>query len=181
MDAPGEVAAPELGRARVELPARLGVARVEGRWTADPARVEGVRAVPRSAERGVRLGSAEDGRLTGASRVVVAAATGLRPTVGVLARVPAVPLRAAPALADGRAVRDTPSAPDRDTPSARVVERVVERVAPDPAAVRDAPLLDPTPVVGMRRFTELTPSGREFTAPATAVLDAAVGEAVGRR
>jgi len=151
------VAEPRVGAA---LPVRTRPVGVPAR--ADPV----LRVVPplRAAAPvfGTRLGNDADGRLAGPPRVVRATDTGVRPTVGVrAARSPAavLVLGAAAALP-----------PDRAAPTLGLdVLAVLDPVRPFTA--------------GARRFTEVTPFGRDFAAAATTVLDGAatVGVAPERR
>lgn len=162
-----------LGRRLVAAASRLPTPeRAEGEAVArgalspalDGLALDGLEVVARSAApsaaprvvwaRGARRDTGADGRLIGLPRVVVAAATGFRPTVGTL-RAPA------PAERVGAAARG--SVPARS-----------EALAARPDVV-DAPTR------GARRFTDVTASGPSRDAPAMVVLEGALGAAVERR
>jgi len=184
-----------LALGRAALP---GVARAAG-----AARVAGDRSVSvLVASRGVRLGNPAEGRLAGASLVVHATETGVRPTVGTArsdARVAGAVVRTSdpPTRVDGLAERvPEPSEPvGRADLAAGAVERVAgiaDLVAgfavlavggpevADGLADRAAPSVA-VATRGARRLTDVTPVGRSATAPATAVRDGADGVAAGRR
>jgi hypothetical protein len=184
-----------LALGRAALP---GVARAAG-----AARVAGDRSgLVLVAWRGVRLGNPAEGRLAGASLVVHATETGVRPTVGTArsdARVAGAVVRVSdpPTRVDGLAERvPEPSEPvgGRADLAAGAVERVAgiaDLVAGFVLAVGGPEVADgladraaPSVAVatrGARRLTDVTPVGRSATAPATAVRDGAEGVAAGRR
>lgn len=138
------------------LEGRDGAARAEGRLVAGLVELAASRRPGASlrapADGGVRREMGADGRLTAPPRVVVAAATGRRPTVGTSR--PAA--RLVGVLAPPRGARRTSSLP-----------RAVRAALPEAAPVR-----------GARRFTDVVAEGALRAAPATAVLEGAVGTVV---
>ena len=147
-----------LGVALVEprlVPLRLGVALVVSRVRLGRAEVGAVRpdVVPRAAspDRGMRLGSAAEGRLAWPPRVLRPTDSGTRPTVGVRA------VLSPPVVRAGRSAR---------WPSE------------GRAVLVDVPEVGPTR--GARRLTLVEAAGRALRASATVALGAAL-VAVGRR
>jgi hypothetical protein len=178
----------------------LGRSALPGVVRAAGARVAGDRSeLVLVAWRGVRLGNPAEGRLAGASLVVHATETGVRPTVGTArsdTRVAGAVVRTSdpPTLVDGLAERVPEPVGGRADLAAGAVERaagVADLVAgfavlavggPEVAeglAERAAPSVA-VATRGARRLTDVTPVGRPATAPATAVRDGADGVADGR-